>query len=210
MVRRLLFGGASVTRSLQMFASCRYIRPVTSDVWHFDGSEGQLLVYTDVAGRAAKMGHRLTIAMNSWRAAVNWVDREPAEVELTVEVDSLQVLRGEGGVTPLSGPEKALARSNAVKVLGAARFPQIHFQTSDIEKTSDGYRLTGSLKIHGVTSERVIDLHVDDRGDSWRLTCEADVRQTEFGIKPYSMLMGSMKVVDAVTVAFTADRLKSA
>jgi polyisoprenoid-binding protein YceI len=55
----------------------------------------------------------------------------------------------------------------------------------------------------------VIDLHVDDRGDSWGLSCQADVRQTEFGVKPYSMLMGSMKVVDAVSVSFSASRPKS-
>ena len=89
---------------------------MTADVWRFDGSEGQLLVHTGVTGRAAKMGHRLTIAMDTWRATVKWTDGEPADVELTVAVDSLQVVRGEGGVTPLSGPEKALARSNALKV----------------------------------------------------------------------------------------------
>lgn len=188
----------------QMVGSCGYIRPVTTDVWRFDESDGQLLVRTGVTGRAAKMGHRLTIAMNTWRATVKWTDGEPADVELTVAVDSLQVVRGEGGVTPLSGPEKALARSHALKALGADRFPEISFQASDVEKTSDGYRLAGSLEIHGVMRERVIDLHVDDRGDSWRLSCQADVRQTEFGVKPYSMLMGSMKVVDAVSVSFTA------
>jgi polyisoprenoid-binding protein YceI len=182
---------------------------VTADVWRFDGSEGQLLVHTGVTGRAAKMGHRLTIAMDTWRATVKWTDGEPADVELTVAVDSLQVVRGEGGVTPLSGPEKALARSNALKVLGADRFPEIRFQASGIEKTSDGYRLTGSLKIHGVTRARVFDLHVDDRVDMWRLSCQDDVRQTEFGVKPYSMLMGSMKVVDAVSVSFSASRPKS-
>jgi polyisoprenoid-binding protein YceI len=155
------------------------------------------------------MGHRLTIAMNRWRATVTWADGEPVEVELTVEVDSLQVLGGEGGLTPLSGPEKALARSQAVKALGADRFPQIRFETSDIEQTSDGYRLTGSLGIHGVTRERVIDVRVGDGGDSWRLSCQADVRQTEFGVKPYSMLMGAMKVVDAVSVSFEASRSKS-
>jgi hypothetical protein len=52
------------------------------------------------------MGHRLTIAMTTWRAGVRWSDGEPAEADLTVEVDSLEVLRGEGGLTPLSGPER--------------------------------------------------------------------------------------------------------
>jgi polyisoprenoid-binding protein YceI len=37
------------------------------------------------------------------------------------------------------------------------------------------------------------------------ILCEAAVRQSDFGIKPYSMLMGSMKVVDTVTVSFSAE-----
>ena len=40
------------------------------------------------------------------------------------------------------------------------------------------------------------------------MSCRADVRQSEFGITPYSMLMGSMKVVDSVAVSFSADRAK--
>jgi polyisoprenoid-binding protein YceI len=167
-----------------------------------------LLVGTGVMGRAAKMGHRLTIAMNSWRATVRWSGSEPTAVELTIEVVSLQVLRGEGGVTPLSGPEKVLVRSNALKSLDAERFPQIRFQADDIEKTTDGYRLTGKLEIHGKARERVIDVRVEDLGNSWRISGQADVRQSDFGVKPYSLLMGSMKVVDNVTVSFTADRAK--
>jgi polyisoprenoid-binding protein YceI len=181
---------------------------VTEAVWKLSASDGRLLVHTGVTGRAAKMGHRLTIAMNAWRATVGWIDGEPAEVDLTVEVDSLQVLRGEGGVTPLSGPEKALARSNAMRVFNVDRFPQIRFQASDIEKTGDGYRLAGMLEIHGKRRPRLIDLRGEDRGDAWHLSCQADVRQSEFGVKPYSMLMGSMKVVDTVTVSFAAERRK--
>lgn len=173
-----------------------------------DASDGRLLIETGVTGRAARMGHRLTIAMTTWRAGVHWSDGEPTEADLTVEVDSLEVLRGEGGLTPLSGPEKTLARSNAVKLLDADRFPLIRFQASDIEKSGDGYRLLGTLDIHGVTRDCAIDLRVEDLGDAWRMSCRADVRQSEFGIKPYSMLMGSMKVVDTVTVSFSGERAK--
>jgi polyisoprenoid-binding protein YceI len=181
---------------------------VTAKVWNLDASDGQLLVHTGVTGRAAKMGHRLTIAMNTWLARVRWSAGEPVEAELTVDVDSIQVLRGEGGVTGLSGPEKTLARSNALKVLDADRFPQICFQASDIDKADDGYRLTGTLEIHGVANACEVDLGVAELGYAWRLSCQAHVRQSEFGIKPYSMLMGAMKVVDTVTVSFTAEHPK--
>src|SRR5512143_1568890 len=87
-----------------------YIRLMTANVWKLDASDGQLLVKTGVTGRAAKLGHRLTIVMNSWQATVQWAGAEPTGVDLTVGVDSLEVLRGEGGAKGLSGPEKKLAR----------------------------------------------------------------------------------------------------
>jgi polyisoprenoid-binding protein YceI len=169
--------------------------------WALDASDGELLVHTRVTGRAAKIGHRLAIAMTSWGATVEWADGEPARVEVTVEVFSLEVLRGKGGVVPLSGPEKVLARANALKSLDADRFPQIRFHADDIEKTRDGYRLTGTLEIRGTARDRVINVRVEDLGNAWRLSFEADVRQSEFGVKPHSRLMGFMKVVDDVTVS---------
>ncbi len=100
---------------------------MTPAEWSVSGADGELHVHTGVTGRAAKMGHRLTMAMNGWQAAVRWIGAEPATAELTVDVGSLEILHGEGGVTPLSAPEKALARSNALKSLEAHRFPEIRF-----------------------------------------------------------------------------------
>jgi polyisoprenoid-binding protein YceI len=177
---------------------------VASTDWSLDASDGELLVRTGVTGRAAKMGHRLTIAMNSWQVTVSWADDEPVAAELTVDVDSLQVSHGEGGLMALSGPEKTLARSHALKSLDAKRFPLIRYRVDDIGQSDYGYRLSGTLEIRGKSRRREVDLHVEDLGDAWRLSCEAEVRQTEFGVKPYSMLMGAMKVADTVTVSFIA------
>jgi polyisoprenoid-binding protein YceI len=178
--------------------------PVTGTEWSLSASDGELIVRTGVTGRAAKMGHRLTIAMTSWDATVRWADAQPVSAELTVDVDSLQVSHGEGGMMALSAPEKRLARSHALKALDAGRFPRISYQVDDIEQTDDGYRLRGTLEIRGKSRRHEVDLRVKDQGETWQLACEADVRQTDFGVKPYSMLMGAMKVVDTVTVAFTA------
>lgn len=175
---------------------------MTATTWTLGAADGELLIHTGVTGRAANFGHRLTLAMTSWQATVWWTGDHPAVVELSVDVDSLQVRRGDGGLTPMAGPEKALARSNALRSLDAARFPVIRFRADDIGKTSDGYRLTGTLDIHGQTRGRAIDVHVDNLGDAWRFTGQSDVRQSEFGVKPYSLLMGSVKVVDDVTVTF--------
>lgn len=175
-----------------------------TDLWTLAASDGELLIRTGVKGRAARMGHRLTIAMTRWEASVAWADAEPVTAELIVEIDSFEVLRGEGGVKGLSGPEKALVKSNALKSLGANRYPEIRFAADAIDKTGDGYRLAGKLHIRGKSRKHVIDLRTEDLGDSWRMSVESRVRQTDYGVKPYSLLMGSVQVVDEVSVSFTA------
>lgn len=154
------------------------------------------------------MGHRLTIAMTRWRAGVTWDGSQPSSAEFVVEVHSFEVLRGEGGVKGLSGAEKALVRTNALKSLDASRFPEIRFTATAIDQVDDGYRLSGSLEIHGKSREHVIDLRTEDLGDSWRISTESTVRQTDYGIKPYSLLMGSVQVADDVLVSFTAVHVK--
>ena len=172
--------------------------------WSIGADNGELHILSGVTGRAAKMGHRLTMALQSWQASVQWDGDEPVHAELTVDVDSLEVLRGEGGITPLGGTEKGAARSNALKSLDAKKFPHVRFVSDDIVKTDSGYRMTGSVEIHGTTRPQVVDIKVDDNGDSWALAAQVPVKQTDFGVKLISLLMGAMKVADEVTIDFHA------
>lgn len=155
-------------------------------MWTLDASDGELVLRTGVVGRAARLGHRLTIAMTRWQALVNWSGTDPVAGELVAEVDSFEVMRGEGGVKGLSEPEKALVRANALKTLNASRFPHIRFTTEAIAQTGNGYRLTGKLHIRGKSREHVIDLHTEDLGAAWRISADTTVRQSNYGVKPYS------------------------
>ncbi len=51
-------------------------------------------------------------------------------------------------------------------------------------------------------------MRTDDLDDTWRLSTQTVVRQSEFGVKPYSQLLGSLKVADDVSVSFTAQHVK--
>lgn len=177
--------------------------------WSLQGSDGELLIRTGVTGPAAAVGHRLTIAMRRWQATTHWDCDRPVAAELTIEVDSLDVIRGQGGVTPLSGPEKILVRRNALGSLNARKFPRIVYAANAFEKSDEGYRLSGDLTIHGKTRPQVVDVHTDDEGDSWRLSSETVITQSDFGVKPYSQMLGALKVADDVTVAFTASAPKT-
>lgn len=176
--------------------------------WSLTGNDGELHIRTGVAGRAAKMGHRLTIGMQSWQAGTHWEGGKPVSAELTVDVDSLEVLAGEGGLTPLAGPEKAVARSNALKSLDAKKFPQIRFTADDISATDDGYLLNGSVEIHGTSRPQSVEVRLDDSDGKVALSAQVQLKQTDFGIKPFSLMMGSLKVADEVTLEFSATHAK--
>jgi len=176
--------------------------------WSLGPSCGDLIVMTGVAGPAAKMGHHLTLAMRSWRVDVQWRGKRPFTAELTVDVDSLEVVKGEGGVTPLAGPQKAVARANALKSLDSKKYPRIRFAANAIEPSAVGYRLVGELEIHGRTLPRTVEVAVDESGDDLTVSVEATVAQSDFGIKPLSLMMGTLKVDDEVTVVFSGHHPK--
>lgn len=185
---------------------------MNGEAWRLDQSDGELLLKTGVTGRAARMGHRLTIVMTRWHATAKWAGGQPLSAELVVEVDSLDVLRGEGGLKGLSGPEKAVVRSNALRSLSAARHPEIRFAADEITEITEategkgGYRLAGVLWIRGKSRQHVIDLRTEDVGAAWRMSAESTVRQSDYGIKPFGLLMGSVQVADDVTLSFAASR----
>ncbi|MUL76005.1 YceI family protein [Mycolicibacterium sp. CBMA 226] len=178
---------------------------MTAEKRTLDASSGELLLHTGVTGSAARMGHRLTIAMRSWLATVAVDGDEPVAVEVIVDLDSLDVLTGEGGMTPLSGAEKTLVRNNALKSLQAKRFPRAAFRASSIERGDDSWRLTGTPNLSGESREQSVVVHVVGDDADLRITGEAVVRHSDHRIKQYSMLMGAMKVADEVRVTLAAN-----
>ncbi|AKC39560.1 YceI family protein [Mycobacteroides chelonae] len=174
--------------------------------WTLGPENGTLILHTGVTGPAARMGHRLTLAMGTWTVSVEGPDERPSSASVIVEVDSLQVESGEGGLTPLSAPEKIIVRSNALKTLNAKRFPLIEFRAETITRTAANYGMHGPLTIHGVTQSVDLDLAVTDDGDDQLLRLTTEISQRAYQVKPFSMAMGSLKVADLITVSFEARR----
>lgn len=170
---------------------------MSENSWSPEG--GTLQLHTDVTGRAARTGHRLTIDVEKWSATVDRDGGVPVGLTLTADVDSLQVVDGQGGLTPMSSIEKGQARKNALKTLKSSQFPAITYRSTKITIDGDRYLVDGELTICGTTVPHPITI-TSSNGD---LEMTSTVTQTKFGIKPYSLMMGTLKVVDAVQVTFT-------
>ncbi|QTI67300.1 YceI family protein [Gordonia polyisoprenivorans] len=181
---------------------------MVSTTWELSAADGTVTVRTDVTGPAARTGHRLAIEMTEWTAQVRWAGTEPDSLTARVVVDSLQVRSGGGGVTPMSGPERAVARVNALKSLKAGKFREIEYESSSIIKSDNGYRVEGAVCILGRSRPHPVELTVSDASGRWHITTETSLVQTDFGIKPYALMMGALKVADEVTVTIEVDHLR--
>lgn len=175
-----------------------------TQTWTIGPADGELLLKTDKTGPAARTGHRLTISFSDWTGTVDADDTTPRKVSLTVVLDSMQVLSGEGGLTPMTGAEKSLARINALKSLKASKFPTITYTTTSVSPTDGGYRLAGDLTVAGKTVGHAVDVAVADADAGWELSASTTVSHKAVGLKPYSLAMGTLKVADEVGIEFHA------
>lgn len=160
---------------------------------------GSLVLRTTRQGLATKVGHDLTIEVTNWSGTVT-VGADPAGsgIDVTAETSSLRVVHGAGGVKPLSDRDKQEIRTNAAKVLGADRTPTARFVTTSAQLGADGSgTVTGTLTLCDVS--RDLTLTVTPLGDG-KFRATGTVVQTDHGIKPYTALLGALKLADAVTV----------
>ncbi len=168
---------------------------VASGTFELGPSDGQLLVRIYREGMAKKVGHDLVMELTSWNATVT-VDGEASSIEATADARSLEVREASGGVKPLSEGDRADIKKNIEeKVL--KKNTEISFRSTSV-KTAGPNRgtVTGDLTIAGTTRPAEFDVSLD--GDRARLT--TTVVQTQWGIKPFSAMMGALKVKDAVEI----------
>ena len=159
----------------------------------FGPENATLTVRTGRTGAASKAGHDLLIEVTSWSATLD-PEADPA-LTLTADSRSLRVLEGTGGVQALDDDDKAGIRQTIDdEVLEGT---PIEFRSTRFEP-GDPIRVEGELELRG--ERRPIAFELVPGADGG-LVGKAIVRQTDWGMKPYSALFGTLKVADEVEVA---------
>src|SRR4051794_37252269 len=124
---------------------------------------------------------------------------ESTAMALTADARSLRVVKGTGGISPLGDEEKAgIAQTIDEDVLKGGT---IAFRSTRVDADGDRLDVHGELDLLGVTRPIGFALGVADDG---RLTGSAQVKQSDWGIKPFSALFGTLKVADVVEVTIDA------
>lgn len=160
-----------------------------------------LLLHTRTDGVAAAMGHNLTIEATSWSASAHVGDNAAASsVTATADLTSLQIVSGEGGAKPLTDGDRTRILENAAQILDVRRHPTAEFVADTIDGDWAAGTVRGRLTIHGRTNP--IDLTLDSP-EAGSLRLSGTLSQKAFGIKPFSALMGTLKLHDEITVDVT-------
>ncbi len=170
-----------------------------------DPARSTLRVWTFKDGLLARLAHDLSLEATGLRSTL-----EPAEggdrVELDVPADGLrvrgQVVRGE--VTPLGDKEHREIEGNArgPRVLDAARHPTVRFRGAG-RREGERVRVEGTLELHGVTRPLSVEGRWREAAGALEVEGEVELRPSEWGIAPYTALLGALKVQDRVRVTWS-------
>jgi len=145
-----------------------------------------LTVHTRRGGAAAKAGHDLELRVTSWQAEL-----DETRAELTADATSLRVVKGTGGMQALGDEDKANIQQTIDD--DVLRRQDIAFRSTRV----DGSRVEGDLTLGGQTQPIAFEL---ERGQDGHVRATATVTQTRWGMKPFSALFGTLKVLDDVEV----------
>ncbi|MEO0322662.1 MAG: YceI family protein [Myxococcota bacterium] len=164
----------------------------------FDAANACCHVLTFKEGLLSRVAHDLKLRAGRFSLVI-----DDARVSVDVDATSLKVVcaRKDGVDAPktLGFLERSQIERNVKSdVLHSRRFPAIRYVGQVTERSDARGRAEGQLTLHGVTRPVVAEAHRD--GDRWRAAF--DLHQPDFGITPYSAMLGALRIKPRVQVVF--------
>ncbi len=162
----------------------------------FDDSTAKCFVLTYKEGLLSALAHDLRIRVGRFT-----LDADESAVKAVFDASSLRVETAlkDGADAPgtLSAKDIAEIEGNIVNdVLHSKAHPEIVFQSSSVTRARDGYGVSGTLTLHGAA--KPVQLVIKRQGD--RLVAEHSLHQPDFGVKPFSAMLGTLKIKPDITV----------
>ncbi|TMA16068.1 MAG: YceI family protein [Deltaproteobacteria bacterium] len=166
-----------------------------------DASTAECLVFTKRAGLLAGVGHDLTLRVERFEVAI-----DPDSIRGRFDAASLRVVCASVGGQDAPGAlserdRREIEATIAREVLDAQSHPWIEFRASlPVLAGAAGSGLEGVLALRG--RERPLTIDVRHEGD--RAVALASIHQPDFGIRPYTAMLGALRVRPDVGVRLTA------
>jgi polyisoprenoid-binding protein YceI len=183
------------------------IKGLDSVAYRLDSSS-RLQVRTGKAGLFGFAGHTHVIQARAFHGEVVYYPKNPSSshLEITVVTDSLEVL-----TPPDTAEIRKVTAAMRKDILRTAEYHEILLVSRQVTPSNNGFHLVGAVTLVGQTREVPIDVAVQIGLDTLEAASTFSVKQTDFGIKPFSGGPGgTVKVADRVTFEIRAVAIRSA
>lgn len=164
----------------------------------FDESSGEVQVLTFRDGLLQKVGHDLKLRFGQFTLETS---DDGSRVSATFDVRTLRVVNAMRGLTEdkaalSASDKKSIDETIAKEVLKVEQHPTATFRSIEVSHTDAGVHIDGELTLLG--ARKRVACIVRRAGEF--LNTEINLYQPDFGITPYSAMMGALKVKPHVTV----------
>ena len=169
-----------------------------------DPTQSRFLVHVYRSGLLGRFGHDHTIAVQQYQGTVTVTEGTigPATLTITAQAASLKPMDEDNEVD-----RRKIEATMRHEVLEIDRYAEIRFRSIAIVidrqrmPESDAF-IIGMLDLHGVSRLIVIQGRVGLDDKSLRATGAFTINQTDYGIKPVSVMGGLVKVKNTLTLTF--------
>jgi polyisoprenoid-binding protein YceI len=156
-------------------------------------------------GLFSAVGHDPVIAIRNFSGELRFVPEtfESASLRVTIDVNSLAVT---GKVKEKDRVD--IERTMREQVLEVQKYSEIVFSSNNIStnRVARGryrVRIIGDLTLHGVTQKSLwISAEASATDDTLRAKGEFSLKQSDFGIKPFSAVGGTIKLKNELKFVF--------
>lgn len=183
-------------------------------LYRVDAAQSVVRIHVFRAGRAAQLGHNHVLAVPMLDGFV-WLPPEglvDARCALEFRLDELELDRtewraalGPGWASSVSPEAIAATRANMLgeACLQAARFPSVRLRSLQIVGELPKLALQLEIALHGRRQQVWLPLQVELDTAQLQAAGTLLLRQSDFGITPFSVLGGLLAVRDELLIEFT-------
>ena len=185
----------------------------SNKVYALDPADSKLRIYVYRSGAAAQLGHNHVLSASKFEGYVSLPSEKTAEAQfeirlalndLVVDDPAVRLETGgnfSGSRTP-SDIEGTRANMLGDRGFDAERYPWVRLSSTSVEGDWPMLIAQVEVTLHGVTRSLPVSLRVHH--DEKQLTASGSfvLRQSDFGMTPFSALGGLMAVQDEVSILF--------
>lgn len=178
-----------------------------------DPAGSEVRIYAFRGGRAASLGHNHVLTAPRFEGYFHRATFATAGMrfdlqlrldELVVDDAQVRATLGTGFASVMSEEAIAGTRKNMLGTHGlqAQQFPWVRIRSLQIVGEAPKFAAQVAVELHGQTREMWVPLTTTGWPDGLQVSGSLVLRQTDFGVQPFSVLGGLLAVEDAVVVDF--------